>query len=126
MKKMDINTILILLAIGVFAGFISGLVGVGGGVVIVPALVFFLGLTQQQAQGTSTALFVIPIAFALSAWNYHKSGNINWSYAFIMLITFMAGSFFGSKLAISIDQNIIKKVFGVFLLLIAIKLISGK
>lgn len=126
MKKMDTNTILILLAIGVFAGFISGLVGVGGGVIIVPALVFFLGLTQQQAQGTSTALFVIPIAFALSAWNYHKTGNIRWDYAVIMLITFMAGSFFGSKLAVNIDQNIIKKVFGVFLFLIAIKLVSGK
>jgi hypothetical protein len=126
MKKMDTNTILILLTIGVFAGFISGLVGVGGGVIIVPALVFFLGLTQQQAQGTSTALFLVPLTFALSAWNYHKSGNIHWSYVFIMLITFMVGSFFGSKVAIAIDQNVVKKVFGGFLLLIAFKLILGK
>lgn len=126
MKKMDTNTILILLTIGVFAGFISGLVGVGGGVIIVPALVFFLGLTQQQAQGTSTALFLVPLTFALSAWNYHKSGNIQWSYVFIMLVTFMAGSYFGSKVAIAVDQNVIKKVFGGFLLLIAFKLILGK
>lgn len=123
---MDINTILILLAIGMGAGFMSGLVGIGGGVVIVPALVFFLGLSQQQAQGTSTALFVIPIAFVLSAWNYHKSGNVNWTYAFIMLATFMAGSFFGSKLAVSIDQNVVKRIFGILLFIIAIKLVSGK
>lgn len=123
---MDSNTIIILLAIGIGAGFISGLVGVGGGVIIVPALVFFLGLSQQQAQGTSTALFVIPVAFALSAWNYHKTGNVRWDYAVIMLITFMAGSFFGSKLAVSIDQGIIKKVFGGFLLLVAAKLLLGK
>ncbi len=123
---MDTNTVLILLAIGIGAGFISGLVGVGGGVIIVPALVLFLGLTQQQAQGTRTALFLIPLSFALAAWTYHKSGNIQWPYVFVMLVTFMAGSFFGSKVAISIDQAIVKKVFGGFLLLIALKLILGK
>jgi uncharacterized membrane protein YfcA len=126
MKKMDTNTVLILLGIGIGAGFISGLVGVGGGVIIVPALVLFLGLTQQQAQGTSTALFLIPLSFALAAWNYHKSGNIEWPYVFVMLITFMAGSYFGSKVAISIDQGVVKKIFGGFLFLIALKLIIGK
>ncbi len=123
---MDTNTVLILLTIGICAGFISGLVGVGGGVIIVPALVFFLGLTQQTAQGTSTALFLVPLTFALSAWNYHRSGNIQWSYVFIMLGTFMVGSFIGSKVAISVDQSIVKKAFGCFLLLIAFKFIFGK
>lgn len=123
---MDTNTIIVLLSIGLVAGFISGLVGVGGGVIIVPALVYFLGMTQQGAQGTSLALFCIPISFALAAYNYHKTGNIDWSYSLIMLITFVIGGFLGSKLAVNIDQNVVKKVFGVFLLLVAAKLISGR
>ncbi len=123
---MDTNTIIILLSIGLVAGFISGLVGVGGGVIIVPALVYFIGMSQASAQGTSLALFCIPISFALAAYNYHQTGNINWTYSLIMLVTFVAGGFLGSKLAVNIDQNIVKKIFGVFLLLVAIKLISGK
>jgi uncharacterized protein len=126
MKKMDVITVIALLAIGLGAGFFSGLVGIGGGVIIVPALVFFLGLSQQTAQGTSTALFMIPLAFALSAYNYHKAGNINWTYAFIMLGTFMAGGFLGSKLAVNVDQAVVRKVFGGFLFLLALKLFFGK
>lgn len=123
---MDFTTVATLLAIGLCAGFFSGLVGIGGGIVIVPALVFILGMNQKLAQGTSTALFMIPLTFALSAYNYNKNGNINWSYAFIMMVTFLAGSYVGSLWANKIDPIVLRKVFAGFLVLIAIKLFTGK
>lgn len=114
--------ILALVIIGLAAGILSGMFGVGGGIIIVPALVFFLGMTQHQAQGTSLGLMLLPIGF-LAAWNYYKSGNLNIKYGLIIAATFVVGGYFGSKLSLGIDQIILKRVFGILMIVVAIKMI---
>jgi uncharacterized protein len=123
--KMDAQTLLILLVIGFFAGFASGMVGIGGGIVIVPALVYFLALTQHQAQGVSIGMLLMPVGF-LAAYNYYKQGNLNFNYSIIIGITFIAGAYFGSKLSLSIDPGQMRRIFGVVILLIALKMIFNK
>ena len=119
MKTMDI---LALVIIGLAAGILSGMFGVGGGIIIVPALVFFLGMTQHQAQGTSLGLMLLPIGF-LAAWNYYKTGNLNIKYGLIIAATFVVGGYFGSKLSLGIDQIILKRIFGILMIVVAIKMI---
>lgn len=118
-------TILILLVIGLMAGILSGLVGIGGGIIIVPALVYFIKMSQQQAQGTSLATLLLPVGI-LAVYNYYKSGAVDVKSALIISITFVIGGFIGSKIAIAIDQSLMKRVFGIFLFLISIKMILGK
>lgn len=124
MKNMTVSTLLMLMLIGLLAGMLSGLVGIGGGIVMVP-LLLLLGLSQHHAQGTSLAVLVVPVT-AVAVFNYYKEGYIDWRFAAIIAIFFVVGGYFGSKLAISIDQKILKKIFGVVLLLIAGKMILGK
>ncbi|MFC2176057.1 sulfite exporter TauE/SafE family protein [Bacteroidota bacterium] len=122
---MSVTTIMILLTIGICAGFLSGFVGVGGGILIVPALVFFLGYTQHMAQGTSLVLMLPPIGL-LGVYNYYKSGNTNFWAAGVIAIAFIAGAYFGSKFSISLDQRVVKRVFGAIMLLASIKLLVSK
>lgn len=117
---MGTGYILGLLAIGLAAGFLSSLVGIGGGIVIVPALVLIFGLSQKMAQGTSLAMLSLPVAF-IGAYNYYKEGQVNWKIALILAVAFVAGGYFGSKVALGLDANIIKKVFAVFMIVIAVK-----
>ena len=124
-NKLNMITILILLIIGILAGFSSGMVGIGGGIIIVPALVFFLGLTQHQAQGVSIGMLLLPVGF-LAAMNYYKSGNIDISKSLIIGASFIIGAYFGSKVSLNIDGAIMKRIFGVVILLISLKLIFGK
>lgn len=122
------NELLILLAIGLAAGVLSGLAGIGGGMVIVPALVYFLSYTQHQAQGVSLTMFLLPIGI-LGAYNYYKGGHINSEtvrFALIMCATFVVGSYFGSKIAVNLNQDMLKKIFGAFILLVSLKMIFGK
>jgi len=120
-KNYTMNEIIILLSIGLIAGFFSGLVGIGGGIIIVPVLIYFLHFTQQQAQGTTLFMFLFPIGI-LGVYNYYKAGYMDWKAAAFMGLTFVIGSFFGSKIAVSIDQQTVKKVFGIFVILIGIKM----
>ncbi len=122
---MDIHTVLILLLIGLIAGFASGMVGIGGGILIIPALIFFLGLTQHQAQGATLGLLLMPVGF-LAAINYYKTGNLNIYYSLIMAITFVGGAWLGSKVSLNIDAVLMRKIFGGIILLISLKLIFGK
>lgn len=122
---MTLTTVLILLIIGIAAGFASGFVGVGGGIIIVPALVFFLGYTQHMAQGTSLALMLPPIGL-LGFYNYYKSGNTNVTAALIIAVAFIAGAYYGSKISIGMDQRVVKKIFGAVMMLAAAKLLFGK
>ena len=122
---MTLHTILLLILIGILAGILSGLVGVGGGVIMVPLLVFLLGFSQHQAQGTSLAVLVVPVT-GIAVYNYYKEGYIDWRYAAIIAVFFVVGGYFGSKMAINIDQKILKKIFGFILLLIAGKMLLGK
>jgi len=125
--KMTITTVLALILIGLLAGILSGLVGVGGGIIMVPLFVIFLGLTQHNAQGLSLAVMLPPVTF-LAVYNYHNAGggSIDWKVAVIVSTLFIIGGFIGSKLAIQLDQRILKKVFGVMMLIVAIKLIFTK
>ncbi|MCL9769253.1 sulfite exporter TauE/SafE family protein [Flavobacterium sp. HXWNR69] len=122
---MDFQVILSLMVIGILAGILSGLVGVGGGVVMVPMLVLLLGFTQHQAQGTSLAVLVVPVT-AVAVYNYYKEGHIDWRYAAVIAMFFVVGGYFGSKIAIGLDQKVLKKVFGFILLFIAGKMLIGK
>ena len=122
--KMTAIIILALVCIGLIAGMLSGLIGIGGGIIIVPMLLI-IGLTQQQAQGTSLAVMLPPIAF-LAVYNYHKAGEIEWKYAIIIAAFFVIGSYFGSKIAITVDQKLLKKIFGAVLLIIAAKMLFTK
>jgi uncharacterized membrane protein YfcA len=114
--------ILILIAIGLAAGILSGLFGVGGGIIIVPALVFFVGMTQHQAQGTSLGLMLLPIGI-LAAYNYYNTGNLDIKAGLIIALAFVVGGYFGSKISLSLDQLMLKRIFGVLMLLVAIRLI---
>lgn len=124
-RPMDIQIVLSLVLIGVLAGILSGLVGVGGGVIMVPLLVLLLGFNQHQAQGTSLAVLVVPVT-AVAVYTYHKEGFIDWRYVGIIALFFVIGGYFGSKIAVSLDQKMLKKVFGFILLLIAGKMLLGK
>lgn len=122
---MTLQTILTLILIGILAGFLSGLVGVGGGIIMVPLLVLFLSLTQHQAQGTSLAVLAVPVT-ALAVFNYYKEGQLNLKYAAIIAVFFVVGSIVGSKFALSLDQKVLKKIFAVVLVVIAGKMLLEK
>ena len=123
--KMTITTLIILILIGFAAGVLGGVAGVGGGIIIIPALIFLLGMSQFEAQGTSLAMMIPPIGI-MAAMNYYKDGYINWKYALVLAVFFVIGGYFGSKWALSIPQNMVKKGFAVFLVLIGIKMLFGK
>jgi len=122
---MDLTQLFILAVIGILAGFIGGSMGVGGGIIIIPALIIFLGFTQKEAQGTSLAVLTMPVAF-VAAFNYYKDGYINIKFAAIMIVTFVIGSYLGSRFALSIPANTLKKIFAILLLVIGIKMLIGK
>ncbi len=126
-KPMDTYIIIILLAIGLIAGMLGGMVGVGGGIIIVPALVYFLGFGQQTAQGTSLGLLMLPVGILGFLQYYHssiKAGTpINFTVIGILAVAFVVGSYFGSKLAISLPQGLLKKYFAILLLLVGIKML---
>lgn len=119
---MSGSTFFILVAIGLIAGIASGFVGIGGGVIIVPSLVYIIGLTPLQAQGTSVALMLPPIGI-LAFMEYYRSGNVNIWFAIVIASAFIIGGLFGAKFAQKLDQNLIKLIFGGVMILAAIKLI---
>ena len=119
---MDLIQLFVLVLIGIAAGILSGMFGIGGGIVIVPALVFFLGMTQHEAQGTSIGLMLLPIGI-LAAWNYHKTGNLDIKAGLIIALTFVLGGYIGSKISLSIDEVQLKRIFGVLMFVVSIKLI---
>jgi uncharacterized protein len=121
---MEANTILILVLIGLFAGLLGGFVGVGGGIIIVPALVWFLGLSYHQAIGTSVAVMLPPIGI-LAAWNFYRSGDLNMPYAAVIAGAFVIGGYFGSKMSINLKESVhyVKLIFGVIMLYAAGKMI---
>ncbi len=117
--------ILPFLALGLAAGVFSGLVGVGGGIIIVPALVLLFGMGQHQAQGTTLALLVPPIGL-LAAWQYYKQGYVDLRIAGLICLGFFLGGLLGARIATGLPGNILQKVFGVAMLLISLKMIWGR
>ena len=122
---METTTALILIMIGLMAGVFGGIFGVGGAIIMIPAMVYFLGVDQHTAQGTSLAVMLPPIGL-FAAYNYYKAGQVNVWYAMIIAVSFMIGGYFGSKIALNLPENIMKKVFGIFLIIIALRLIFTK
>jgi len=122
---MSINEIVLLLVIGFLAGVVGGSLGLGGGIIIVPALVFILGFTQHQAQGTSLAVLLFPVGI-LAVINYAKNGYVNYKYALILIVAFVLGSYLGSVISVHLPAKSLKKIFGIFMLLISIKMIFDK
>lgn len=122
---MSATSIIVLIIIGLAAGFFGGMVGLGGGVIMIPAMVYFLGMTQQAAQGTSLAVMLPPVGI-LAVMNYYKAGQINLKYAMIIAATFIIGGYFGSKVALGLPVLTMKRIFGGALLLIALQMILKK
>ena len=119
---MSIQTILILLVIGLISGALSGLVGIGGGIIIVPALIFFLGFSQKLAQGTSLGILLLPIGI-LAVLQFYKAGYVSIPTVLMVALGFIAGSYFGSRIALSLPQETVKKLFAILILIVALKLL---
>jgi hypothetical protein len=116
---------LLYLALGLAVGVFSGVVGVGGGLMMIPAMVLLLGFSQHQAQGTTLAMMVPPIGIA-AAWVYYKQGFVDVKVAAICAVGFILGGFFGAKIATSMPDVMLKRVFGVVLLVLSIRMIMSK
>ena len=110
----------ILVLIGMIAGFFSGLFGIGGGIIIVPALVFFMALNQKQAQGVSLGMLALPVA-AVGAYTYYKSGNFDMRFSIYMALGFLIGGLVGGRLANNLDTEVLKKIFAVLIILLGLK-----
>jgi uncharacterized membrane protein YfcA len=124
--KMGTTVLLLLVAIGLVAGTLGGLVGLGGGIILIPALVLIMKLDQQTAQGTSIAIMIPPIGL-FAVYNYYKAGYVNLKYAGVIAAAFMIGGFFGSGLALKLSPDLMRKLFSVILVVIAVKMFfSGK
>jgi uncharacterized protein len=119
---MSIQTIVLLVIVGLLAGVLSGLVGLGGGVIIVPALIFLLGFSQHQAQGTSLGILLLP-AGIFAVMNYYKKGYIDVKVVLLLFVGFLVGGWLGSKISLSLPEGTLKKVFAIALLLIAGKVL---
>lgn len=122
---MSLNEFLVLVLTGVLAGLVSGSLGVGGAIIIIPMMTFFLGLTQHQAQGTSLGVMTLPV-FVISAYNYYKNGYVNVKFVLVIVVAFIIGSYFSSRLAVQIPEKTLRRMFGLFLTLIGIKMLLGK
>lgn len=119
------TNILLYLLLGLVAGIFSGLIGIDGGIILVPAMIFLFGFSQHQAQGTTLALLVPPIEL-LAAWTYYNQGYVDLKIAVFGGIGFFFGGFLGARIAIELPNVILTKLFGIILLLIAIKMIFTK
>jgi hypothetical protein len=122
---MTTSIILILIAIGIITGVMAGMLGIGGAIIMIPALVYLVGISQVTAQGTSLAVMLPPVGI-IAAYNYYKAGQVNIKYAIILAVFFLIGSYFGSKLALNLPQPVLKKMFGILLLLIAARMLLSK
>ena len=113
------------LFLGIVTGILGGLLGIGGGTIIVPYLVYVQKFNQHQAQGISLLLVALPVGF-LAAVKYYKEGNINLKFGLLVAMGFFIGGYLGAIIAHKIPESLLKKLFGIYLLLIAIKMIIGR
>lgn len=122
---MSINELVLLIIIGLFAGFVGGALGLGGGIIIVPALVFIMGFTQHQAQGTSLAALLLPVGI-FAVIHYAKHNYIDYKFAAILIVASILGSYLGSLVSTYFPEKTLKTIFGIFMLLISLKMIFNK
>jgi uncharacterized membrane protein YfcA len=119
---LDWSQMLILALIGLAAGLLGGMMGIGGAIVIIPALVYILGFSQQMAQGTTLIMMVLPVG-ALAAWQYYQQGYVDMRAALILALFFFVGGFFGARLAIQLPLDLLRKGFGILLTGLGIKML---
>ena len=117
--------ILLFLLLGLAAGIFSGLIGIGGAIIIIPSLVLLFGLSQHTAQGTTLALMVPPIGL-LAAWVYYRQGFVDLKIAGLICLGFFVGGLLGAKFAVAIPDQLLRKVFGVVLLAASLKMMFGR
>ncbi len=117
--------VMLFILIGVGAGALSGLIGVGGGIVIVPALVYILGMAQKKAQGTSLAVLSVPVCF-IGFLAYYREGHADIKAALWIILGFIGGTLLGSNLAINMNEVVLRRVFGAIIILVGIKMVLSK
>ena len=118
-------TYVIYILTGFFAGIVSGVFGIGGGTIMVPMFVLWFGLTQHQAQGTALAVTLPPV-FLLAVLRYYYSGNVKVMMAMMVAVGFLFGAFFGAHWIQNVPEASLKRVFGIFLVLIGLKMAIGR
>ena len=122
---MSTTNILLFLFLGLITGIFSGLIGIGGAIIIIPSLVLLFDMSQHMAQGTTLALMVPPIGL-LAAWTYYKAGYVDFKIAALICLGFFVGGFIGAKFVTHIPDPPLRRIFGVVLLLAAMKMIFSK
>lgn len=122
---MTITQLAILIITGIVAGFVGGTLGVGGGIIIIPTLVFVMGMTQHDAQGTSLATLLAPIGI-FAVINYYREGFVNIKFAIVLMLSFLIGSYFGSLWAVHLPDRVLKLIFGGLMLVAGIKMIFDR
>ena len=122
---MNTTHLIILIIVGVLSGMLAGIFGVGGAIIVIPALMFFLGMDQHDAQGTSLA-FMLPPVGILATWNYWKEGHVNWKVALVLSLTFVVGAYLGSHVSINLSDKLLRKLFGILMIVVAAKMIFSK
>jgi uncharacterized protein len=119
---LTVSIVIILLLIGMASGMLSGLVGVGGGIIIVPSLIYFLSFSQKAAQGNSLGILLLPVGI-LGVIQYYKQGTIDYKVVLIVSLGFVVGNFLGSKFALTLSDAVLKKLFAILMVLIAVKML---
>ncbi len=119
---MSLQVIIILFLVGLAAGILGGLVGIGGGIIIVPSLIYFLGFSQKEAQGTSLGILLLPVGI-LGVLQFYKAGYVDMRTVWVVSFGFLVGSYFGSKIALGFPQETVKKIFAILMILIALKML---
>ena len=109
--------------LGLLVGVLSGMVGIGGGIIIVPTLVYFAHMSQHRAQGTSLGALLLPIG-AFAFWEYYKAGNVDVRAAIIIAVTFTIGGYFGGRFAQQVSEPALRKIFAVLLIGVAIRMLT--
>ena len=122
---MNITELLLLTLIGTAAGFASGLLGIGGAVIMIPGMIYLLGMSQQSAQGTSLAVMLLPVGI-FATIHYYKNGMVNLKFTAVLIIAFIISSYFGSMLAVNVQGRLLHKIFAILLLVVGLKMFFGK
>ena len=122
---MSTISIFLFLLLGLITGIFSGLIGIGGAIIIIPSLVLVFGMSQHMAQGTTLALMVPPIGL-LAAWTYYKAGYVDFKVAALICLGFFVGGFIGARFVADIPDLLLRRIFGIVLLLAALKMIFTK
>jgi hypothetical protein len=118
----SVSQLFILVVVGLLAGALSGFVGVGGGIIIVPAMIYFMNMNQIQAQGVSLALLLLPVGI-LGVMNYYKAGHIQFNCVLILAVGFIIGTYFGSKFALRLPEYKIKFAFALIMLFVGVQML---